>query len=105
MAHRRASLRLVTCWPKAKHETGAERAWQVEDAAQQRRFLIARARGLTDYAIGPLPQQYQAQRAGLARSAIEHWEAIIADGQDEAAVAEGRQRLPELEKLASSPSK
>lgn len=88
-----------------EREAAGDRAWEAEDVAHERRFLIARARGLSDYATGPLPQQYRTQRAGMARDAIKLWEAVIEDGQDEAAVAEGRKRLIELQKLATSEAK
>lgn len=83
-----------------RQEQADDRTWEQEDVAEQRRFLIARARGLSDYASGPLPQQYAAQRPNMARAAIRLWELVIDDGQDAAAVEEGRRRLAELGKLA-----
>ncbi|MDA1055117.1 MAG: hypothetical protein O3C40_32245 [Planctomycetota bacterium] len=73
--------------------------WREDDVAEQRRFLIAQARGLDRYASGPLPKQYEAQRSDMANAAIQLWEQVIADGQDPQAVAEAKERLPELKKL------
>ncbi|MDX1947548.1 MAG: hypothetical protein SFU86_19270 [Pirellulaceae bacterium] len=85
-------------------EQGADRTWEAQDIAEQRKFLIARVRALSDYATGPLPQQYQAQRPEMARAAIELWKLVIDDGQDQAAVADGQKRLSELEKLVEAKS-
>jgi hypothetical protein len=82
-----------------KYEQGADRTWEEEDVAQQRKFLIARAKGLSAYATGPLPQQYAAQRGDMVKGAIALWNLVIEDGQDKAAVEEGRKRLVELQKL------
>jgi pimeloyl-ACP methyl ester carboxylesterase len=86
-----------------RQESATDRSWEEEDRAQQRRFLIAGARGLSDYAAGPLPQPYAAQREKMARSAIQLWEQVIQDGQDRPAVAEAEKRLLELKKLAAAP--
>ena len=80
-------------------EQAADQNWQEEDVAWQRKLLIARAKALSDYATGPLPQQYSAQRPDMAKAAISMWQQILGDGQDKAAVAEGEKRLPELNKL------
>ena len=84
---------------------GPDLDWEKEDIAQRRKFLIARAKALTDYATGPLPQQYTGQRPGMAKGAIELWNMVIEDGQDKAAVEEGRKRLAELQKLAEGVEK
>jgi len=83
----------------AAAETGAAASWEMEDIAEQRRFLLARARGLTAYATGPLPPQYAGQRADMAAAAIELWTTLVEDGQDEAASREGREKLAALQKL------
>ena len=80
-------------------ESAADRSWEEQDVAGQRKYLIARAQGLSDYATGPLPQQYKSQQASMAQAAIKLWQAIIQEGQDPTAVAEARKRLPELQKL------
>jgi len=86
-------------------ERGDDRTWEEEDIAEQRRFLIARAKCLTAYATGPLPPQYQRQRPDMARAAVELWKLVISDGQDEAAVAEGRRRLKDLEEVLADADK
>lgn len=73
--------------------------WRDDDVAEQRRFLIARARGLDRYASGNLAKQYESQRADMAGAAIQLWKLVIADGQDQKAVAEANARLPELAKI------
>jgi len=88
-----------------KYEQGADRGWEEEDIAQQRMFLIARAKALSDYATGPLPQQYAPQRPDMAKGAIQLWKLVIEDGQDKASVEEGRKRLVELQKLADGVEK
>lgn len=88
-----------------KYEQGDDRSWEQEDIAQQRTFLIARAKGLSAYAAGPLPQQYAGQRPDMAKAAIGLWNLVIEDGQDKAAVEEGRKRLVELQKLADEAEK
>lgn len=88
-----------------KNEQGADREWELQDIAHQRKFLVARARGLSDYATGPLPQQYANQRAGMAEGAIKLWSMVIDDGQDKEAVADGKKRLVELLKLVDNGEK
>ena len=80
-------------------ERADQRAWEEEDIAEQRRFLVAQARGLTSYATGPMHPNYQAQRPNIARAATNLWLVIVQDGQDEGAVMEAKQALPKLKKL------
>lgn len=82
-----------------KYDEDPKSDWQEEDVAQQRLFLVARARALDAYASGDLAKAYERQRPAMARAAINLWEQVIADGQDRAASAEGAKRIPELEKL------
>ncbi len=82
-----------------KYERDPDRAWEEEDIAEQRRALIARARGLDAYGSGDLPAQYAKQRPDMLQAAIELWKQVIADGADKAAVAEAQRRIPALEKL------
>lgn len=84
-----------------KYDAMAQRPWEQEDIGDRRRYLIARARGLTAYATGDLPKQYADVRPDMAQAALEMWEAIIADGKDVRAVEEGKKRLPELKVLAT----
>jgi dienelactone hydrolase len=81
-----------------KHEAGDDRSWEKDDINEQRVFLVARARALSDYATGPLAEQYRAQRADMLAAAIELWNQVLADGQDKNAVSEAEKRLPELKK-------
>lgn len=85
-----------------KYEDDRESRWQEQDIAEQRKFLVARARALSDYASGPLPKQYAKQRSDMAKAAINLWEQLIADGQDKAAVADGRRRISDLKKIVSN---
>lgn len=75
------------------------RPWDKEDIAEQRRFLVARARGLSAYASGDLPKQYATQRGQMAQAAVAMWKSIVSDGQDRRTVAEAKRRIPQLEKL------
>ncbi len=78
------------------YEAKAQHPWETDDIAEQRKFLIARARALSDYATGDLPEQYAKQRAAMLEAAINLWTMILEDGQDAKAVADGEKRLPEL---------
>lgn len=75
------------------------RPWDADDIAEQRKFLVARARSLDAYASGDLPEQYAAQRDSMLEAALQLWQLVLRDGQDEKAVAEGKKRIPELKKL------
>ncbi|MBP90933.1 MAG: hypothetical protein CMJ64_30185 [Planctomycetaceae bacterium] len=101
---------ILTRWPNLaaarearsillSYEQGDDRSWAAEDIVEQRRFLIARARAIDAYASGPLPRQYDRQRADMVKAAINLWKTVLNDGQDADAVAEARKRLPELEKI------
>jgi hypothetical protein len=78
------------------YEAKAEHPWEADDIAEQRKFLIARAKALSDYATGNLPEQYAKQRAAMLEAAINLWMMIVDDGLDAKAVADGQKRLPEL---------
>jgi len=86
-----------------KHDEDPKSDWQEEDVAQQRLFLISRARALDAYACGNLARPYEKQRPAMARAAINLWQQVIADGQDRAAAAEGAERIPELRTLVTAP--
>jgi hypothetical protein len=88
-----------------KYDEDPKSDWQEEDVAQQRLFLIARARALDAYASGDLARPYEKQRPAMARAAINLWRQVIADGQDRAAAAEGAKRIPELQKLTAAAEK
>ncbi|MCA9068634.1 MAG: hypothetical protein KDA84_06915 [Planctomycetaceae bacterium] len=76
-----------------------DRPWEKDDVAEQRRFLIARARGLDAYGSGPLPQKYLKSRPNLLKAAIKLWEQVVLDGQEETAVQEAKSRIPKLQLL------
>lgn len=82
------------------YENKPDKPWEADDVAEQRKFLIARARALDAYASGKLPEQYARQRPDMIKAAIELWENIIEDGQDTKAVAEAKRRIAALQKLA-----
>ncbi len=86
-------------------EGRTERPWEKEDLEEQRRFLIAEARGLDSYGSGPLPPQYEKQRADMLGGAIQRWQQVLADDPDGPAGKEAAKRLPELEKLLSKAEK
>ena len=80
-------------------EDAANRPWEEEDIAEQRRFLIAKAKSLDAYASGELPKQYANQRSDMIKASIELWKLVIADGQDRAATESAKKRIPVLEAL------
>ena len=82
-----------------KYEAEAERPWEADDLAEQRKFLLAEARGLAAYATGPLSPQYEKQRSGMAGAALERWQMLLADDPDSPAGREAQARIPELQKL------
>lgn len=83
-----------------EYDSKADKPWEADDIAEQRKFLIARVRALDAYASGKLPEQYAKQRPDMAKAAIALWQNVIEDGGDTKAVAEGKRRIPELNKLA-----
>ena len=83
-----------------EYESRADKPWEADDIAEQRRFLIARARALDAYATGELPEQYQKQKPNMLKAAIALWEQVIEDGQDAKAVTQAKRRLPVLKKMA-----
>lgn len=82
-----------------------EKPWEQDDIAEQRKFLLARARALDAYASGKLPDQYLKQRPAMAKAAIELWQTLIEDGSvpgsgaDPKTIAEAKRRIPVLQKL------
>ncbi|MBA4015626.1 MAG: hypothetical protein C0483_00410 [Pirellula sp.] len=85
----------------AEYEARTERPWEMDDLAEQRKFLLAEARGLAAYATGPLAPQYEKQRAGMAGAALERWQLLLADDPDAPAGREAQQRIAELMKLVN----
>jgi hypothetical protein len=88
-----------------EHEAKAERPWEADDIAEQRRFLVARARCLDAYASGDLPPQYIKMRAAMAREALELWQKVLEDSPESDAGREARKRMTALKKLASKEDK
>jgi hypothetical protein len=85
-----------------EYDGRAQRPWEADDIAEQRRTLIAEARATDRYASGPLPPQYAKEKQPMARRAIELWRQVLADGPDTPAGKEARARIPDLEKLAET---
>jgi hypothetical protein len=77
-----------------------ERPWEADDIAEQRKFLLARARALDVYASGDLPDQYVKMRPDMAKQAMDLWQKVLDDGMDADACREAKKRIPALEKLA-----
>jgi predicted esterase len=77
------------------------KAWEADDIAEQRLFLVSRARRLADYALGPLSQQYAAQREKMATAALQLWDMVVQDGQDAQAVADAKTIVPKLQEIAN----
>jgi predicted esterase len=84
-----------------EYEARADRPWEDDDLAEQRRFLVAEARAIDRYATGPLPQQYQNQRLDMARKALELWKQVLADQNDSPARKEALVRTAELERIVA----
>jgi hypothetical protein len=78
------------------YEAGADRAWADADIAEQRKYLIAEARGLTAYLTGELPPQYAPLKPRMATAALGMWQMILDDGQDAPAVTEAKRWIPKL---------
>ena len=81
-----------------EYDDKAEKPWEKDDLAEQRRFLIASARALTAYATGPLDAQYVKQRPDMLRQAMKFWKEIADDQPDAAVGKEAKKRIGELEK-------
>lgn len=88
-----------------EYESRSRRPWEQEDIAEQRRFLVAQARGVDAYGSGPLPSQYAPQRPDMLKAAISLWERVLQDGQDKQAAKQARERIPVLRERLSAESK
>ncbi|MGE3409562.1 MAG: hypothetical protein AB7I37_22280 [Pirellulales bacterium] len=82
-----------------EYEALPDHPWEADDIAEQRKFLIARARGIDAYGTGDLPDQYANQRADMLQVAINLWQQVVADQPDSPAGKEGAKRLPVLQKM------
>jgi len=85
-----------------EYESRKEKPWEAEDVAEQRRFVIARAKALDAYASGDLPREYAKMRAEMVRQAIELWKQVADDGPDTPAGRDALQRIRALEKIAAN---
>lgn len=84
-----------------EYDARDKRPWEKQDIAEQRRYLVAQARGIDAYGSGPLPKQYAAGRADMLKFAITLWGRILQDGRDTDAVDQARKRIPILRKKLS----
>jgi predicted esterase len=82
-----------------EYDAKADKPWDEEQNAEERRFTLAKAKGLDGYASGPLPQQYAKERVAMAKAALELYAALLKDGKDAKAVEEAKKRAPELLKI------
>lgn len=94
LAAGKEALKLLT-----EYEEKTEKPWQADDVAEQRRFLMAAARGLDRYATGPLDPQYRKLKPQMLKAAIEKYKKVIEDSPDSDAGKEARKRVAVLEKL------
>lgn len=75
------------------------RPWEQDDIDEQRKFLVAEARGLGNYAVGDLPQQYLAERKSMAEGSLERWQVLFQDDPMSAIGKEARMWIPRLMEL------
>lgn len=90
----KAALRLLT-----EYDDKAEKPWEADDVAEQRRFLLATARALDGYATGPLAQQYRKDKPKMLEAAIGMYKEIAKDAPESEAGLEAKRRVAALEKL------
>ena len=88
-----------------QYEGRTQRPWEQEDIAEQRRFLVAQARGIDAYGSGPLPSQYARQRPDMLKAALRLWERVLQDGQDKQATRQAQERIPILRKRLADEGK
>jgi predicted esterase len=79
----------------------ADKPWEKDDIAEQRRFLIAKAHALDAYACGELPPMYIKERPAAARQALQLWQKVLDDGANTAPGREAKKRITVLEKIAA----
>lgn len=85
-----------------EYDARRERPWEKDDVAEQRRFLVAEAKALGDYALNGVPagSPYAKVRPDMAKKALSLWKLAIEDSPESEAAKAGRKLLPELEALA-----
>jgi hypothetical protein len=81
------------------YEEKREKPWEADDIAEQRRFLVARARAIDAYGSGPLPPTYAKQRPGMLKAALALWEKVLEDSPESEGGKEAKKRIPLLRKL------
>jgi len=83
-------------------EAKKEKPWEADDIAEQRKYLVAEARSLTDYILNGIPpaSQYAKSRPDMARKAMGLWTQVVSDAPDSDEAKEGKKNLLELDKLA-----
>jgi poly(3-hydroxybutyrate) depolymerase len=82
-----------------EYEEKSEKPWEADDVAEQRRFLMAAARGLDRYSTGPLDERYQKLKPNMLREAIKLYRLIAEDAPKSEAGKEAKKRLGVLEKM------
>jgi predicted esterase len=82
-----------------EYDDKKEKPWEADDLAEQRRFMMASAKGLDRYATGPLAQQYQKDKPKMLKAAIAMYKELAADNPDSEMGKEAKKRLAVLEKL------
>lgn len=88
-----------------EYDGKAKKPWEDEDIAEQLRYVVATARGLSGYATGPLPEQYAKQRPDMAKEALKLWAIILEESSDEKVLEDAKTRVPELVKIVKGEDK
>ncbi len=85
-----------------EYEGRKEKPWEATDLAEQKKYLAAEARGLSDYVLNGIPaeSQYAKAKPDMAKRALSIWELLIQDDPNSPAAAEGKKLLAELSALA-----
>lgn len=83
-------------------EAKPDHPWEAADVAEQRKYLSAEARALSDYALNGIPadSQYAKAKPDIARRALDIWMLLIADDPDSPAAVEGKKFVPDLTPIA-----
>jgi hypothetical protein len=98
LASGKAALKLLQ-----EYDGRKERPWEADDLAEQRKFIAAEARGLSDYALNGVPagSPYEKHKADMAKSAIGLWGVLIREAPDSALGKEGKKWVADLEPLTT----
>jgi predicted esterase len=82
-----------------EYEGRKDRAWEAEDIAEQRRFLLAEAHAWDAYATGPLSKEYVKTRNDMLAGARRLWERLLSSEGPESKIGkEAKERIAELDK-------